>query len=54
MDYDQCIVHDMRLYEKLYEIHSLFYELHVIRRFHQYTSYSENRFSVIWRRFSNE
>ena len=48
--FDQCIVHDIRLYEKLYEIHSLLYKLHVIRRCHYYMSYTENRFSAILRR----
>ena len=51
--YDQCIVHDIRLFEKLYEIHNLLYELHVIRRCHYHTSYTENRFSAILRRFSH-
>ena len=46
---NQCIVQDTRLYEKLYEIHNLLYELHVIRRSHYYTSYTENRFSVFLR-----
>ena len=50
-DPNQCIVQDIRLYEKLYEIHNLLYELHVIRRRHNYTSYTENRFSVFLRRF---
>ena len=50
----QCIVHDIRLYEKLYEIHNLLYELHVLRRCHYHTSYTENRFSAILRRFSKK
>ena len=40
------------LYEKLYEIHSLLHELHVIRINHNYTSYTQNRFSAILRQFS--
>ena len=51
IDPNQCNVHDIRLYEKLYEIHNLLYELHVIRRYHYYTSYKENRFSAILRQF---
>ena len=43
---NQRIVQDIRLHEKLYEIHNLLYELHVIRRCHYYTTYTENRFSA--------
>ena len=50
MPRNQCIVHDIGLYEKLYEIHNFLYE-YVIRRFHHCTSYTENRFSVFLRRF---
>ena len=40
----QCIVHDIRLYEKLYKIRNLLYELHVIRKCHYHTSYTETAF----------
>ena len=47
----QCTVYNIQLYEKLYKIHNFLYELHVIRRCHYYTSYTENHFSVFLRRF---
>ena len=48
---NQCTAQDIRLYENLHEIHNLLNELHIMRRCNYYTSYTENRFSAILRRF---
>ena len=50
---DRCIVHEIRLYKKIYQIHNLLHELHVIPRCHYYRCYTENRFSVFLRRLSH-